>query len=130
MRNLLCLGLALAALFAFAFTAVADDAKNKAKKAPKVAGVISDVKAGTDKDTGEITLTIQKKAKKGETAPEPEKKTIKVAEATKVELVSGKKGETTTTAGSFKDLKNGEHVSVTLDGDTAKDITIRVKAKK
>jgi Skp family chaperone for outer membrane proteins len=133
MRNLLCLGLALAALFVFAFTAGAADgtkAKEKSKKAPTVRGVIANLKAEKDKDAGEITVTIQKKAKQGEKAPEPEKKTIKVPEGTKVEMVSGKKGETTTTAGSFKDLKTGERISVTLEGDMAQEIKIRVKGKK
>jgi hypothetical protein len=133
MRNLLCLGLALAALFVFAFTAGATDgpkAKDKAKKAPTVHGVIADVNAEKDKDAGEITLTIQKKAKQGEKAAEPEKKTINVPEGTKIEVVSGKKGETTTTAGSFKDLKTGERVSVTFEGNTAKEIKIRVKSNK
>jgi hypothetical protein len=132
MKNLLCLGLALATLFVFAFTASADDAtaKGKAKKAPAVRGVIADVKADKDKDAGEITLTIQKKTKKGEKAAEPEKKTIKIPEGTKIELVSGKKGAQTTKAGSFKDLQTGERVSVTLEGDSAKEIKIHVKAKK
>jgi hypothetical protein len=132
MRNLLCLSSALAALLVFVFTAGADGApaKDKSKKMPTVRGVIAEVMAEKDKDAGEITLTIQKKTKPGEKAPEPEKKTIKVPEGTKVELVTGKKGETTTTAGSFKDLKTGEHVSVTLDGDTAKEFKIRVKGKK
>jgi hypothetical protein len=132
MKNLLCLGLALATLFVFAFTAGADDAtaKGKAKKAPTVRGVIADVKADKDKDAGAITLTIQKKAKKGEEPAEPEKRTIKVPDGTKIDLVSGKKGAQTTKAGTFKDLQTGEHVSVTLEGDTAKEIKIHVKAKK
>jgi hypothetical protein len=132
MKNLLCLGLALAALFVFAFTAAADDAtaKGKAKKAPTVRGVIADVKTDKDKDAGAITLTIQKKTKKGEKTAEPEKKTIKVPEGAKIELVSGKKGAQTTKTGSFKDLQTGERVFVTLEGDTAKEIKIHVKAKK
>jgi hypothetical protein len=132
MKSSLSLILALAALFVFAFSAVADDAqaKNKAKKAATVRGVIADLKAESGKDAGTMNLTIQKKGKKGEPAPEPEKKTITVPEGVKIELVSGKKGALTTTAGSFKDLKAGETVSVTLCGDNAKAIKIRGRAQK
>ena len=127
MKQLLSLGFTLVALCVFTLTAGADDAK--AKKATKINGVVKEVKADKDKDAGEVTLTVQMKVKKGEKAPDPEEKTIKVPEGTKIEFVSGKKGEVTTKPATFKDIKEGERLVVTLEGDTVKEIKIREKKK-
>ena len=100
MKHLLRLSFALIALCVFTFNAGADDAakaKGK-KKVHPINGVVKEVKADKDKDTGAVTLTIQKKGKKGEKAPDPEEKTIKVSEDTKIEIVTGKKGDQTTEA--------------------------------
>jgi hypothetical protein len=130
MKHLLSLSFALTALCVFSLTAGADDtAKPKAKKAQTANGVVKEVKAEKDRDAGELTLTIQKKGKKGEKAPDPVEKTVKVPEGTKVEFVSGKKGEKTTKPATFKDLKEGERLTVTLEGDTAKEIRIHEKKK-
>ena len=129
MKQLLSLCFALAALCVFTLPASADDAKAKAKKATKINGIVKEVKADKDKDAGEVTLTVQMKVKKGEKAPDPEEKTIKVPEGTKIEFVSGKKGEVTTKPATFKDIKEGETLTVTLEGDTVKEIKIREKKK-
>ena len=131
MKHLLRLSFALIALCVFTFNAGADDAA-KAKGKKKVHptnGVVKEVKADKDKDAGEVTLTVQMKVKKGEKAPDPEEKTIKVPEGTKIEFVSGKKGEVTTKPATFKDIKEGETLTVTLEGDTVKEIKIREKKK-
>jgi hypothetical protein len=127
MKNLLRLGCAFVVLCGFTIAADgAPNAKGAAKKEHTVHGVIEHVKHEKGKGV-EITLKIHHPAKKGEKGGETVEKSIEVAEGTPVELVTGKGG--TSTAGSFKDLKKGEHVAVTLNGDDAKEIKIHEKAK-
>ncbi len=131
MKHLLRLSFALIALCVFTFNADADDAaKAKGKKKVHTAvGVVKEVKADKDKDTGAITLTVQKKGKKGEKAPDPEEKTFQVTEDTKIEIVAGKKGDQTTKPAKFKDIKEGDSLAVTLEGEVVKEIKIHEKKK-
>jgi hypothetical protein len=92
--------------------------------------VIKEIKADKDKDAGEITLTVHGK-KKNAAGTEAEEKTFKIHEGTRIELVSGKKGEVKTEKGNFKDLKDGKHVAVVEEGGKVTEIKIHEgKAKK
>ncbi len=103
------------------FAGAADEAKAKAKKGG-VAGLVTAV----DKDS--ITIKLGGK-KKGSDSASDEEKTFKINESTTYQTVSkGDNGPETTDA-KFEDVKKGEHVRITADGDVAQKIEI-LKGKK
>jgi hypothetical protein len=107
-----------------------DKAQKKGKKAAKpVTGVVTEIKKDSDKDTGTITVKVQAKAKKGQTAPEPVEKTFKVTEATKFEK-KGKGKKATATEAKFADLTRDARVTVAFKDDVAVSVTILPVAKK
>jgi hypothetical protein len=110
-----------------------DKAQKKAKKAAKpVTGVVTEIKRDSEtKDSGTITVKVQAKAKKGQTAPDPVEKTFKVTEATKFETKGkGKKGTATNTEAKFTDLSKDARVTVSFKDDVAVSVTILPAAKK
>ncbi len=130
MKQLLSLGFALATVFAL--TGAADAAKTKVeKKAHTVAGVVKHIKAPTAQDPGKLTLEVKEKGKKGETAEkgETEARHFEITADTKVELVTGKKGSTTTTAGKLSNITAGEMVHVTVEDGKVLEIKLHEKKK-
>jgi hypothetical protein len=105
--------------------------KGKGKKAHGVKGVVAEVKKDGDKDSGTITLHIPEHKNKKTGAVKPaEDKTFKVTDATKFIEVSGKKGEKKEEAVTFAAVKDGEHVVVKFEGDTAVEVAIHHHGKK
>ncbi len=110
LRSLVC-GFVCLALFAgFA------GAEEKKAKAKKVGGAFASFKDGT--------LTLKIKGKKGE---EPKSQDFKVAEDVKVTTFAAEEKKEGTAKDSFKDLKEGTPVTVTVD-EAGKVTAIQVGA--
>jgi hypothetical protein len=107
--------------------------KGKKGKHP-VKGVVESVEKSSDKDAGTITVKVTAKKKKG-TAPAGAavEKKIQISEATKIEKVSGKKGQKETKAATLSDVQKGSRVRVTLKAgqdQVAEKIEFKSKGKK
>ena len=106
--------------------------KLEAAKTKPINGTILKVQQDNGKETGTITVKVNPKEKKGNTAPSPtksEEKSFKITESTKLETVSGKKKETTSVPAKFNDLKEGNGVLILSNNMAADSIKI-TKAKK
>ena len=120
----LVLAIGLGFLYTSRATAGDDDAKAKGKgKKGAVPGVVQSV----DKDT--ITVKVHQR-KKGSGSGSPEEKTFKIGTSTTVELVSKGDNGLEKKDAKVDDLKAGQRVRITLDGDTAKEIDILGTGKK
>jgi hypothetical protein len=130
--RLLRTAVALLLVLAFVATASAGDKTKKAgKKAAKpVQGVVVDFKKDEGKDTGTITVKLVKGKKKGGDSGEAVQKTFTITDTTKLEKVSGKKGNVETKAATFSDLAKDLKVTITGKGDTADSVKITAKKKK
>lgn len=123
----------LAAVAGLALVASAPSAQaaGKAKKPHNVRGVVAEVKKDADKDSGTITVHIpEHKNKKTGEVKAAEDKTFKVTTDTKFIEVSGKKGEQKQDTVTFAAAKEGEHVVVKVQGDTAVEVAIHHGKKK
>jgi hypothetical protein len=112
LRQLVC---GFVCLVLFAGFAGAEAKKAKAKK---VGGDFASFKDGT--------LTIKVKGKKGD---EPKSQDFKVAEDVKVTTFAGDEKKEGTAKDSFKDLKEGTRVTVTVD-EAGKVTAVQVGAPK
>ncbi len=103
----------------------------KAKKEHPVKGVVASVDRDKDKGTGTITVHIpeHKNKKTNETKP-AEDKPIKVTETTTFVKVSGKKGAETKEPATFADVKEGDHLVVTVQDGAAVEVAIHPHHKK
>src|SRR5262249_23005434 len=121
---------ALLLVLALAATASAAGKGKKGKKADKpIKGVIVAVDQDQGKDTGTITVQVQKGKKAAANTPAEGKK-ITSTGTTKLVKVSGKKGEKQTTDAAFKDLAKDERVVIKASGGSADTVTIVQKEKK
>ena len=105
------------------------EAAQKKKKGKALHGVATEVTADK-KESNLGTLTVKTKGKKG--APGADK-TIQVTKDTKIEKVTGKKGEKQRTAAAFSDLGQGQNLIVHLNPnqpDQAARVEIIAKKKK
>src|SRR5262249_10539399 len=111
----------------------------KGKRNHGVRGVVTAIDLDKDsKDSGTITIRVnaKKNKKAAATAPEPNsEKKIKISKTTKLEVVSGKKGERTSKAITLAELKQGERIAVFEKDGNAEKVVIREgkkgkKAKK
>ncbi len=107
----LALSLALACLLLFGNTANAADKPVKG----------SIVKIEKDKDVTTITVAIAKKKKDTSTTAQEEKK-FTLTSSTKVEKITGKKDNQTHTDAKSDELKQGQQVSLTVNGDKVEKI--------
>ena len=117
--------IAMVAMFILSGTVQA--AKSKPEK-----GVISKIEKDSGKESGTITVKVTPKKKKTDTTPAPtaaEEKSFKITESTKLETVSGKKKDATTTPTKFSDLKEGRGVLITSNKKSVDSVKI-TKAKK
>jgi len=104
----------------------------EAAKSKPEQGTISKVEQDSGKESGTITVKVTPKKKKTDTTPAPtatEEKSFKITESTKLETVSGKKKDATTTPAKFSDLKAGSGVLITSDKKSVDSVKI-TKAKK
>ena len=102
----------------------------EAAKSKPEQGTISKVEQDSGKESGTITVKVTPKKKKTDTAPTAtEEKSFKITESTKLETVSGKKKDATTTPAKFSDLKAGSGVLITSDKKLVESVKI-TKAKK
>ena len=125
-------------IVAFALVLALAGGASAAKKGKKgkhpVKGVVESVEKSSGKDAGTITVKVTPRKKKG-TAPagaSVEKK-IQISEATKIEKVSGKKGQKETKAATLSDVQKGSRVRVTLKAgpdQAAEKIEFKSKGKK
>ncbi|HEV2949052.1 MAG TPA: hypothetical protein VGX70_16880 [Gemmataceae bacterium] len=117
------------ALAAFASTANAGGGKKKLHAAH---GRVTDVASDGSTFTLEVRPHKNKNAPVPATPPAPVEKKFKVDKDTKVEFVSGKKGEREFTPAAVSDIHKGEHVLVVMrtgQADMADKVVI-VKHKK
>ena len=117
--------IAMVAMFILSETVEA--AKSKPEK-----GVISKIEKDSGKESGTITVKVTLKKKKTDTTPATtaaEEKSFKITESTKLETVSGKKKDATTTPAKFSDLKEGSGVLITSNKKSVDSVKI-TKAKK
>jgi hypothetical protein len=130
LRTVVALFLVLALVASASAAGGKGGAGKKGKKARAVHGVVVSVAADKDKSTsGTVTVKVRHGKKKAGNVTETEKK-FTVNDSTKIEKVSGKKGQLQTTAVSLGDLKEGTKVVVTAKGDTAEQIKFRAKKAK
>jgi hypothetical protein len=111
----------------FIFSGTVEAAKSKPEK-----GVISKIEKDSGKESGTIAVKITPKKKKSDTTPAPtaaEEKSFKINESTKIETVSGKKKDATTTPAKFIDLKEGNSVLISSKKKSVDSVKIK-KAKK
>jgi hypothetical protein len=111
----------------FILSGTVEAAKSKPEK-----GVISKIEKDSGKESGTITVKVTPKKKKTDTTPAKtvaEEKSFKITESTKIETVSGKKKDATTTPAKFSDLKEGSGVLITSDKKSVDSVKI-TKAKK
>jgi hypothetical protein len=121
---------ALLLVLALAATASAAGKGKKNKKATKpIRGVIVAVDQDQGKDTGTITVRVQK-GKKAAADAAPEEKKITVSDTTKLTKVSGKKKQQQTTDAAFKDLAKDQRVVVKATNGSADTVTIVQHGKK
>jgi hypothetical protein len=120
-------GVALVLVLALAATASA--AGKKAKKAKPVRGVVVAVQKDDGKDTGTITVRVQQGKKVAANTP-PEERKFTIGKTTKIEKVTGKKGQKQTAAAAFGDVTEQARVIVKANGDTVESVSIVGKAKK
>ena len=121
-RSLLSAAIALLIL-----SGTVEAAKSKPQK-----GVISKIEKDSGKESGTITVKVTPKKKKTDTTPAPtaaEEKSFKITESTKLETVSGKKKDATTTPAKFSDFKEGSGVLIISDKKSVDSVKI-TKAKK
>ncbi|NBR05115.1 MAG: hypothetical protein EBT92_05015 [Planctomycetes bacterium] len=118
----------LTAIFAtFILSGTVEAAKTKPTK-----GTILKAQQDSGKESGTITVKVTPKKKKGDTSPAPataEEKSFKISETTKLETVSGKKKDTTSTPAKFSDLKEGSAVLIASNKKSVDSVKI-TKAKK
>ncbi len=129
------LQLVLAISLGLALTAHAtagDKAKGKGKGKHGIAGVVQSV----DKDSVTVKI-MQHKKKKGSgsgsgSASGAEEKTFKLSGSTKFDTLSHTKGQkgVETKDAKLEDVKAGQRIRITADGDTAQKIDILGEAKK
>src|SRR2546425_9886238 len=103
-------GMAVCSLILALGSASADDTAQKKKKPNTLKGVVESVhqdKNPNNKELGTLTLKVQNK--KDNTAQETK---IHVTKDTKIEKVSGKKGQKQHAAADFAALHKGEHLIV------------------
>src|SRR5262245_453113 len=112
-------------LAGFAGSALAGEAQQKKKKNAKgLTGSVVSVKKENDK----TTLTVKTKGKKG---AEGKEETVTLGKDTKIEKVSGKKGQQQTSAATVSDLTTGANVTVFRNKDNQVDrVAIAGKKKK
>ena len=136
MRRIRILGFAVAVLaLAVAATSAsaAEQGKGKKHKGRHAHGVVT--KIDKDKDGGSFTVKITEHKKKDAAATAapaetpPVEKTFKVTADTKFFKAPDKKGDEKQPA-AFGDLKDGEHVVVSFEGDVAKEVTIHGRHHK
>ena len=114
-----------AAVAMFILSGTVEAAKSKPEQ-----GTISKVEQDSGKESGTITVKVTPKKKKTDTTPTAtEEKSFKITESTKLETVSGKKKDATTTPAKFSDLKEGSGVLITSDKKSVDSVKI-TKAKK
>ncbi len=114
-----------AAVALFILSGTVEAAKSKPEQ-----GTISKVEQDSGKESGTITVKVTPKKKKSDTTPKAtEEKSFKITESTKLETVSGKKKDVTTTPAKFSDLKEGSGVLITSDKKSVDSVKI-TKAKK
>jgi len=104
----------------------------EAAKDKPINGTISKVQQDSGKETGSITVKVVAKVKKGDTAAPtatPEEKTFTISESTKIETVSGKKKDATTSPAKFSELTAGKDVIITSSKNSVESVKI-TKAKK
>ena len=119
--------LLIAMVAMFILSGTVEAAKSKPEK-----GVISKIEKDSGKESGTITVKVTPKKKKTDTTPAKtvaEEKSFKITESTKIETVSGKKKDATTTPAKFSDLKEGSGVLITSDKKSVESVKI-TKAKK
>ncbi|MEY4393272.1 MAG: hypothetical protein RL595_521 [Planctomycetota bacterium] len=74
-------------------------------------GTITKVEKDSGTETGTITVNVEPNKKKNPDA-KPEEKKFKISDSTKLESVTGKKKDTTSTTAKFSDLAEGKTVAV------------------
>jgi hypothetical protein len=104
-----------AAIALFIFSGTVEAAKSKPQK-----GVISKIEKDSGKESGTDTTPAPTAA---------EEKSFKITESTKLETVSGKKKDATTTPAKFSDFKEGSGVLIISDKKSVDSVKI-TKAKK
>ena len=119
--------LLIAMVAMFILSGTVEAAKCKPEK-----GVISKIEKDSGKESGTITVKVTPKKKKTDTTPTTtaaEEKSFKITESTKLETVSGKKKDATTTPAKFSDLKEGSGVLITSNKKSVDSVKI-TKTKK
>jgi hypothetical protein len=130
LRTVVALVLVLALAASVSAAGGKGKAGKKGKKAKAVHGVVVAVAPDKDKSTaGTVTVKVRHGKKKAGNVTETETK-FTVNDSTKIEKVSGKKGNLQTTAVSLGDLKEGTRVVVRAKGDAAEQIKFRAKKGK
>jgi hypothetical protein len=117
-------------LAAFASTAEAGGGKKKLHAAH---GRVTDVASDGSTFTMEVRPHQKKNAPAPATPPTPIEKKFKVDKDTKVEFVSGKKGERTFTPAAVSDIQKGSHIIVVFrkgQADVADKVVIAKHKKK
>jgi hypothetical protein len=115
-----------AAVALFILSGTVEAAKSKPEH-----GTISKVEQDSGKESGTITVKVTPKKKKSDTTPATvEEKSFKITESTKIETVSGKKKDATTTPAKFSDLKEGREVLIASDKKKGVESVKVTKAKK
>jgi hypothetical protein len=115
-----------AAVALFILSGTVEAAKSKPEQ-----GTISKVEQDSGKESGTITVKVTPKKKKSDTTPATvEEKSFKITESTKIETVSGKKKDATTTPAKFSDLKEGGEVLIASDKKKGVESVKVTKAKK
>jgi len=120
----------IVALAAFASTA---DAGGGKKKLHAAHGRVTDVASDGSTFTMEVRPHQNKNVPAPATPPVPVEKKIKVDKDTKVEFVSGKKGEREFTPAAVSDIHKGSHIIVvfrTGQADVADKVVIAKHKKK
>lgn len=118
----LTLGVALACLLGF--VGAADAAKKPTK------GSILKVNQDSGKESGTITIKVAP-GKKAPADATPVEKSFKITESTKLENVSGKKKDTTSTPAKFNDLSVGKTVAVAGKAKKGKGVdTVKIFSTK
>jgi hypothetical protein len=92
-----------------------------------VNGQVTAVQVDAAKGTG--TITVQLRHKKGEASAPPVEKTFTVTSATKVAIISGKKGNVQTSAADLSAVQKGQHVLIFQSGTDVSDLKILKKGK-
>jgi hypothetical protein len=111
-------------------TTVSAAGKGKKKGTKPVRGVVVSVQKDDGKDTGTITVRVQQGKKKAAADTPPVEKKFTISDKTKIEKITGKKGQKETTAAKLGDVTEKSRVIVKSTGDAVDSVSIVGKAKK